>query len=106
MTWFLLAVATIAVLTRLFTKRAVSRRLNADDGLAVISLVSLCSVSAQFNSDRCLISILDIGAGIAVSFQAANGLGKPKSTLSDTQLEIFSKVHSSSWLGETGRSQC
>lgn len=50
-TWFLLAVATTAVLTRLFTKRAVSRRLNADDGLAVISLVSLCSVAAQFDSD-------------------------------------------------------
>lgn len=40
-TWFLLAVATIAVLTRLFTKRVVSRRLSADDGLVVISLVSL-----------------------------------------------------------------
>lgn len=39
-TWFLLAVATIAVLIRLFTKRAVSRRLNVDDGLAAISLVS------------------------------------------------------------------
>lgn len=72
-TWFLLAVATIAVLTRLFTKRAVSRRLNADDGLVIISL------------------LFDIGAGIAVSFQAANGLGKPKSALNEAQIQIFSK---------------
>lgn len=49
LTWFLLAVATIAVLTRLFTKRAVSRRLSVDDGLAVISLVGHCGLPAQFD---------------------------------------------------------
>ena len=36
--------------------------------------------------------LFDIGAGLAVSFQAANGLGKPKNTLSKAQLEIFTKV--------------
>lgn len=50
-TWFLLAVATIAVLTRLFTKRAVSRRLNADDGLVIISLVGLCSLLVHSDLD-------------------------------------------------------
>lgn len=48
-TWFLLAVATIAVLTRLFTKRAVSRRLNVDDGLAIISLVGFAVFWHNFN---------------------------------------------------------
>lgn len=39
-TWFMLAAATLAVVTRLLTKRALSRKLNADDALIVASLVS------------------------------------------------------------------
>ena len=38
-TWILLVTSALAVLARLFTKWAVSRRLHADDGFAVSGLV-------------------------------------------------------------------
>ena len=39
-TWFLLVVSAFAVLGRLLTKWAVAHRMNSDDALVVLSLVS------------------------------------------------------------------
>ncbi|KAF4634828.1 hypothetical protein G7Y89_g3277 [Cudoniella acicularis] len=72
-TWFLLVTSILATTARLATKRAVNRTWNRDDGFAILAL------------------IFTVGSGIAVSVQAANGLGKPISSLSAHELAVFSK---------------
>jgi len=39
-TWFLLVASGLAILTRLLTKRALERRIDIDDALAVAALVN------------------------------------------------------------------
>ncbi|MCJ1233180.1 hypothetical protein MMC14_001135 [Varicellaria rhodocarpa] len=72
-TWFLLVTSTLAIVSRLSTKRAVSRNFHTDDVLAVLALV------------------FSIGAGVAVSVQDANGLGMHIGDLTDRQKELFAK---------------
>ena len=46
-TWFLLVTSTLAIFTRLLSKRALQRKWDIDDGLAVSSLVSAESLHAE-----------------------------------------------------------
>lgn len=72
-TWFLLVASGLAILTRLLTKRALERRIDIDDALAVAAL------------------IFSIGSGLAVTVQTANGLGKEIHSLGKTQIIAYEK---------------
>ncbi|KAL8857575.1 MAG: hypothetical protein Q9178_005903 [Gyalolechia marmorata] len=74
MTWFLLAATVCAVIARVVTKLAISRRFTSDDFLIIAALA------------------LSIGQGVAVTLQVANGLGKHADTLSASQLDKFDKI--------------
>ncbi|KAL8802940.1 MAG: hypothetical protein Q9182_003490 [Xanthomendoza sp. 2 TL-2023] len=73
MTWFLLAATVCAVIARVLTKLAISRRFSSDDFLIFAALG------------------LSIGQGATVTLQIANGLGRHADTLSASQLEKFYK---------------
>ncbi|KAL8783596.1 MAG: hypothetical protein Q9213_004525 [Squamulea squamosa] len=73
MTWFLLATTICAVIARVATKLAISRRFTSDDFLIFVALG------------------LSIGQGVSVILQTANGLGKHADTLSAPQLDKFFK---------------
>ncbi|KAF2726798.1 hypothetical protein EJ04DRAFT_452641 [Polyplosphaeria fusca] len=72
-TWILLITSALAVLTRLITKRALKRRMDVDDAFVVAALMA------------------SIGSGIAVSIQTANGLGKDKASLVESQIVAYEK---------------
>ncbi|KAL9000337.1 MAG: hypothetical protein Q9169_001054 [Polycauliona sp. 2 TL-2023] len=90
MTWFFLAATVCAVIARIATKLAISRRLTNDDFLIFAALVSgeyhgyqlQLLMSSQGSS---------IGQGVLVTLQIANGLGKHTDTLSPSQLDHFDK---------------
>ncbi|KAL9599547.1 MAG: hypothetical protein Q9219_003791 [cf. Caloplaca sp. 3 TL-2023] len=73
LTWFLLAATILAVIARVLTKFAISRRLTSDDFLVFAALA------------------LSIGQGIAVSVQTSNGVGQHQSALSSSQLDRYFK---------------
>ncbi|KAL8695664.1 MAG: hypothetical protein Q9224_003251 [Gallowayella concinna] len=73
MTWFLLAATVCAVIARVLTKLAISRRFSTDDFLIFAALA------------------LSIGQAATVTLQTSNGLGKHAETLSTSQLEKFYK---------------
>ncbi|KAL8668431.1 MAG: hypothetical protein Q9168_006937 [Polycauliona sp. 1 TL-2023] len=73
MTWFLLAATVCAVIARIATKLAISRRFTSDDFLIFAALG------------------LSIAQGVLVTLQVANGLGRHTDTLSPSQLEHFDK---------------
>ncbi|KAF1913211.1 hypothetical protein BDU57DRAFT_457023 [Ampelomyces quisqualis] len=73
-TWILLITSTLAVLTRLITKRALRRRIDVDDAFVVAAL------------------LVSIGSGASVSVQAANGLGQHISALTDNQIVTYQKA--------------
>jgi heme/copper-type cytochrome/quinol oxidase subunit 1 len=55
-TWILLITSTLAVLTRLITKRALSRRIDIDDAFVIAALVSIASDTQQclpWDADGC-----------------------------------------------------
>ncbi|CAO2652760.1 Nn.00g021710.m01.CDS01 [Neocucurbitaria sp. VM-36] len=72
-TWILLITSALAVLTRLITKRALSRRIDVDDAFVIAALIT------------------SIGSGISVSVQTANGLGRDISSLADNQIVAYQK---------------
>ena len=51
-TWFLLVVSAFAVLGRLLTKWAVAHRMNSDDALVLLSLVSLTGDMSLLRIDK------------------------------------------------------
>ncbi|KAI4272577.1 MAG: hypothetical protein LQ337_005209 [Flavoplaca oasis] len=74
MTWFVLAATVCAVIARVATKLAISRRCTSDDFLIFAALA------------------LSIGQGVSVTLQIGSGLGKPADTLSPSQLDRFDKT--------------
>src|SRR6266567_2649437 len=101
-TWFLLVASGLAILTRLLTKRALQRRIDIDDALAVAALVGYHAetLNPPCNTNNCL-QIFSIGSGLAVTVQTANGLGKEMHSLGKTQIIAYEKVtpHISMHLG-------
>lgn len=92
-TWFLLAATVCAVIARILTKLAISRRFTCDDFLIFAALVRewrppFLTTSAEEPQG------LSIGQGVTVTQQIANGLGKHAETLSAFQLAKFYKVSS------------
>ncbi|KAI4267971.1 MAG: hypothetical protein L6R38_008012 [Xanthoria sp. 2 TBL-2021] len=73
MTWFLLAATVCAVIARVATKLAISKRFTSDDFLIFAALG------------------LSIGQGVVVTLQIGSGLGKHADTLSAPQLDRFDK---------------
>ncbi|KAF2656093.1 hypothetical protein K491DRAFT_745555 [Lophiostoma macrostomum CBS 122681] len=73
-TWVLLIISGLSVLTTLVTKRALKRRIDINDGFIVAALIT------------------SVGSGIAVSFQTANGLGRDVQSLVDSQLVAYQKA--------------
>ncbi|KAL8770841.1 MAG: hypothetical protein Q9209_003492 [Squamulea sp. 1 TL-2023] len=73
MTWFLLAATVCAVIARVATKLAISRRFTSDDFLIFVALG------------------LSIGQGVSVILQIEKGLGRHADTLSTSQLDKFFK---------------
>jgi hypothetical protein len=94
-TWVLLITSTLAVLTRLITKRALRRRIGVDDAFVVAALVSL---AIQISIPKCarlthgVHQIVSIGSGMSVSVQTANGLGRDLHNLTDSQIVAYQKV--------------
>ncbi|KAL6710958.1 hypothetical protein ACN47E_006833 [Coniothyrium glycines] len=72
-TWILMITSSLAVLTRLITKRALKRRIDIDDAFVIAAL------------------IVSIGSGVSVSVQTANGLGRNMSLLSEEKLVAYQK---------------
>lgn len=73
--YIFLVITVIVVFTRLITRFKVSRRLAIDDGLALASTMFL------------------IAQTIAVTFAVNHGLGRHRSTLSDTAFDKYAKVY-------------
>ncbi|OAL03444.1 hypothetical protein IQ06DRAFT_243335 [Phaeosphaeriaceae sp. SRC1lsM3a] len=73
-TWVLLITSTLAVLTRLITKRALRRRIGVDDAFVVAAL------------------LVSIGSGASVTVQTANGLGRDIATLTEDQIVTYQKA--------------
>ncbi|KAI4169554.1 MAG: hypothetical protein LQ343_005634 [Gyalolechia ehrenbergii] len=72
-TWFLMAATILAVVARVLTKFAISRRLTSDDYMIFAALA------------------LSIGQGIAISLQTSNGAGRHQDALSASQLDKYYK---------------
>ncbi|KAI4282999.1 MAG: hypothetical protein L6R35_005268 [Caloplaca aegaea] len=72
-TWFLLAATVLAVVARVTTKIAISKRLTSDDFLIFLALA------------------FSIGQAVAVSLQTSNGLGQHEAALSAFQMDNFYK---------------
>ncbi|KAL9118548.1 MAG: hypothetical protein Q9187_004904 [Circinaria calcarea] len=73
-TWFLLVTTTLAVIVRIATKLAISRRTDADDYVTFVAL------------------FFSIAQVVAVSLQTAAGLGQHADTLSPLNLERFQQT--------------
>ncbi|KAL8968192.1 MAG: hypothetical protein Q9197_005013 [Variospora fuerteventurae] len=73
LTWFLLAATVLAVVARVTTKMAISKRLTNDDFLIFLALA------------------FSIGQAVAVSLQTSNGLGQHEAALSAFQMDNFYK---------------
>ncbi|KAL8932201.1 MAG: hypothetical protein Q9211_006463 [Gyalolechia sp. 1 TL-2023] len=72
-TWFLMAATALAVIARVSTKAAISRRLTSDDYIIFVALA------------------LSIGQGIAISLQTSHGAGRHQESLSASQLDKYYK---------------
>ncbi|KAF2197263.1 hypothetical protein GQ43DRAFT_496554 [Delitschia confertaspora ATCC 74209] len=72
-TWVLLITSSLAVLTRLVTKKALRRRVDIDDAFVVAALLT------------------SIGSGIAVCIQTANGLGEDIALLTKSDVVRYEK---------------
>ncbi|CAI6337603.1 unnamed protein product [Periconia digitata] len=73
-TWIMLITSTLAVLTRLVTKRALRRRIDVDDAFVAAALLA------------------SIGSGVAVTVQTKNGLGRSKAMLDPGSIPIYEKA--------------
>ena len=94
--WLLLVISTLIIIARLATKWAVAKKFGSDDALALLSLVGIWRMTF---GDRVILAteldqIFNIGAGLAVSVAAMNGLGRDLTSLSDPQLAAVQKVSS------------
>ncbi|KAI4234235.1 MAG: hypothetical protein LQ349_003911 [Xanthoria aureola] len=88
MTWFLLAATVCAVIARVATKLAISRRFTSDDLLIFAALVR-AQHSVYFPQLLKPFQALSIGQGVVVTLQIGKGLGKHADTLSGPQLDRF-----------------
>lgn len=89
--WFLLVVSTLTIITRLITRWSVSKVFQLDDILASCSFVN-------FDLDKIstlliFVQFCFVGSVVAVSVQAENGLGKPRNASSQAQFATFSRVN-------------
>ena len=91
MTWFLLAATVCAVIARVATKLAISRRFTSDDLLIFAALVR-AQHSVYFPQLLRLFQGLSIGQGVVVTLQIGKGLGKHADTLTAPQLDSFDQV--------------
>ncbi|PVH98101.1 hypothetical protein DM02DRAFT_478682, partial [Periconia macrospinosa] len=73
-TWILLITSTLAVLTRLITKKALKRRIDIDDAFVAAALLA------------------SIGSGIAVTVQTENGLGRSIDDLDHRRIVNYEKA--------------
>jgi hypothetical protein len=95
-TWVLLITSTLAVLTRLITKRALRRRIGVDDAFVVAALVShaiVMSIPNRWRLTANVYQIVSIGSGMSVSVQTANGLGRDLHDLTSNQIVTYQKVY-------------
>lgn len=91
-TWILLITSTLAVLTRIITKRALKRRVDVDDAFVLLALVGKTHYCAGYPRLTVHAQITSIGSGASVSIQVLNGLGREFSTLTEHHIEAYLKV--------------
>jgi hypothetical protein len=96
-TWILLITSTLAVLTRLITKRALRRRIDVDDAFVIAALVCIPPLISlpcfRKAAHSCGYQIVSIGSGLSVNVQTANGLGRDIYNLTDNQIIAYQKVY-------------
>lgn len=92
LTWFLLAATILAVVARVLTKFAISRRLTSDDYLIFAALASLLKSSTEVIFAKTDPQMLSVGQGVAVAVQTSNGVGQHDTALSASQLNRYYKV--------------
>ena len=92
--WLLIVASVLTVCTRIGTRWAVVRQVRSDDVTIITALVRELSrhSSSEENPFANICKLFAIGQTIAVSLEAANGLGRDASSLSTSQLVSYQKV--------------